>query len=106
MVRRSDCGTGWVFNRDMRHRINTLYGLYPENLELMASSLRCNHLLIKASRSRHYESDEEVQKTLEIYKKNPKFVYRVLEGDHHLHISNADAVSPVINHFIKSKSSL
>ena len=30
----------------------------------------------KASRSRHYESDEEVQKTLEIYKKNPKFVYR------------------------------
>ena len=27
----------------------TLYGLYPENLELMASSLRCNHLLIKVN---------------------------------------------------------
>ena len=46
---RSECGTGWVFSRDLRHRVGSLYGLYNHNLEQVATNIHCKHLLIKVT---------------------------------------------------------
>ena len=40
-------GAGFVFTRDLRHRIPSLYGLLEEYLEEFAKNISCPHLLIK-----------------------------------------------------------
>ena len=43
----SSCGSGFVFTRDLRHRVPSLYGLPGEFLEQFARNIKCPHLLIK-----------------------------------------------------------
>ncbi|XP_023345374.1 uncharacterized protein LOC111714484 isoform X2 [Eurytemora carolleeae] len=73
-IQKSECGTGWVFSRDLRHRVGSLYGLYNHNLEQVATNIHCKHLLIKASLSPNYEEDESISRTIACYSKNPLFV--------------------------------
>ena len=43
----SSCGSGFVFTRDLRHRVPSLYGLPGEFLQEFARNIKCPHLLIK-----------------------------------------------------------
>ena len=38
---------GFVFTRDLRHKIPSLYGFLDEYLEEFAKNIKCPHLLIK-----------------------------------------------------------
>lgn len=106
-VKKLEDGSGFVFTRDLRHRVGSLYGLHPEYMEKVAAGIKCRHLLIKATRSPNYESDEEIDKTLQIYRQNPLFQYRILEGNHHLHLNTPEAILPAITTFVdQTKSSL
>ena len=40
-------GDGFVFTRDLRHRVPSLYGFVDEYLEEFAKNISCPHLLIK-----------------------------------------------------------
>ena len=40
-------GAGFVFTRDLRHKIPSLYGFLDEYLEEFAKNISCPHLLIK-----------------------------------------------------------
>ena len=43
-------GDGFVFTRDLRHKVPSLYGFTEEYLEEFAKNLSCPHLLIKVVR--------------------------------------------------------
>ena len=43
-------GDGFVFTRDLRHKVPSLYGFTDEYLEEFAKNLSCPHLLIKVVR--------------------------------------------------------
>ena len=44
-------GQGWVFTRDLRHRVPSLYGLPDSFIEEFAKNVKCPHLLVKVSHS-------------------------------------------------------
>eukprot|EP00092_Neocalanus_flemingeri_P017820 GFUD01019284.1.p1 GENE.GFUD01019284.1~~GFUD01019284.1.p1 ORF type:complete len:332 (-),score=109.14 GFUD01019284.1:206-1201(-) len=96
----SCCGSGFVYTRDLRHRIPSLYGLPPEFLEQFAKNIKCPHLLIKATGSQDYDSEELIQKILEIYSDNPNYQFATVEGSHHVHLNSPHLVAPEIGSFI------
>ena len=72
-----------------------------EVAEEYASKIKCPHLLIKATDSTKYMTDENYDRLLKVYRNhNPNFVYRELEGGHHIHLNTPDKVSPLINKFL------
>lgn len=91
----------WVFSRDMRHRVTSLYGIHPQYFAQIAANISVHHLLIKATESPNYEPDDVIEEVMNIYKKNEKFVYREVEGNHHLHLNTPERVLPVILQFIQ-----
>ena len=111
-------GEGFVFTRDLRHRVPSLYGFFDEYLEEFAKNISCPHLLIKvggsggtkrnlmlyfhqqASGSPHYESEEIIQRFLEIYRLNNQFEMVTVEGSHHVHLNNPERVVPSIVSFL------
>jgi len=97
----SDCGTGYVFTRDLRHRIPSMYGMPGQFLEEFARNIKCPHLLIRASNSPDYDSPELVQKILEIYSENPDFQTATVEGSHHVHLNSPELVAPHITNFVE-----
>ena len=46
-LKTSECGTGFVFTRDLRHRVPSMYGLPGEFLEQFARNIKSPHLLIR-----------------------------------------------------------
>lgn len=100
-IRRSDCGKGWVFSRDLRQRVGSLYGLHHDFLDQFARNIKCPHLLIKAKGSPHYEGREKAQEVLRVYAENPLHEFRELEGNHHLHLNTPGVILPVIKDFIQ-----
>ena len=49
-------------------------------------------------------SDEVYSRIQGVFRKyNPNFVYRELEGGHHLHLNTPETVAPVINRFLDKK---
>lgn len=54
---------------------------------------------VKASDSPNYESEELVNKALDIYRSNPKFEMVTVDGSHHVHLNNPERVAPRISQF-------
>ena len=46
-LKASSCGAGYVFTRDLRHRVPSMYGLPGEFLQEFARNIKCPHLLVK-----------------------------------------------------------
>lgn len=93
-------GDGFVFTRDLRHKVPSLYGFTEEYLEEFAKNLSCPHLLIKASGSPHYEKEEIIERFLEIYRQNEQFEMVTVDGSHHVHLNNPERVVPHIVSFL------
>jgi len=102
----SSCGSGFVFTRDLRHRVPSLYGLPGEFLEQFARNIKCPHLLIKATDSPDYDSPELIKKILEIYSDNPNFQVATVKGSHHVHLNSPQLVAPEIDSFIRKHCKL
>lgn len=94
------CEGGFTFTRDLRHKSRSLYGLSDEVCEVFAKSIKCPHLLIKASDSPHYEDDIIMKRTLETYSQNPGFDMVTIEGSHHVHLNNPERLMPHLEKFI------
>merc|ERR1711872_164146 len=101
---RSECGTGWIFTRDIRQNILSPFGAHKEQINEMATRINCRHLLIKAEDFGHFEDGDDLEETLNIFRRNPLFQYRLLPGGHHLHMNNHEQVTPVILDFVRAIS--
>merc|ERR1719244_874523 len=96
----SSCGEGFVFTRDLRHRIPSMYGLPGEFLEEFARNIKCPHLLVKATGSQDYDRTELIEKILSIYSENPNFQIASIEGSHHVHLNSPELLAPEIESFV------
>ena len=72
-----------------------------EIAEEYASKITCPHLLVKATGSTKYMTDEAFDRLLKVYRNNnPNFVYREVEGGHHVHMNSPEIVAPIISRFL------
>ena len=90
---------GFIFTRDLRHRSLGLYGLSDTVLQEFARNIQCPHLVIKASDSPSYDSQESVDAILPIYEKNPMFEIINVQGSHHVHLNSPEKIVPHIETF-------
>jgi len=94
-------GSGYTWSADLRLRVPTAFNMDHDMTEEFASKVSCPHLVIKGTGSPKYMSDEDYDKMLKIFRKNnPNFVYRELEGGHHLHLNTPEPVAQIINKFL------
>ena len=114
-------GSGYTWSADLRLRVPTAFNMDHDMTEEFASKVSCPHLVIKARDSPKYMSDEDYDKLLKVCKyyeminivdndiynysqifrkNNPNFVYRELEGGHHLHLNTPQPVAQIINKFL------
>jgi len=89
------------WSADLRLRIPTTFNMVQEVAEEYASNISAPHLIIKAKDSNRYMSDECYDRLLKVYRlHNPNFLYREVEGGHHLHLNTPELVAPLINSFL------
>jgi len=93
---------GYTWSHDLRLRIPTAFNLVQEVAEEYGSRISCPHLFIKATNSTKYMTDENFNRMLKVYRNNnPNFIYREVEGGHHLHLNTPEKVSVLINSFLE-----
>lgn len=64
----------------------------------------CPHLLVKATDSPLYMSEDVAERILRAYvSNNPDFEYRTVVGGHHAHMNHPEEVAPIINKFLGKK---
>eukprot|EP00095_Tigriopus_kingsejongensis_P008474 maker-scaffold18_size714446-snap-gene-4.12 protein:Tk08474 transcript:maker-scaffold18_size714446-snap-gene-4.12-mRNA-1 annotation:"probable serine hydrolase" len=81
----------YSWTSDLRLRIGSPVSLVVEQVEQMASDIDCPHLLIKASDSPLYMSEEIAERIIKIYtNNNPDFEYRSVQGGHHVHMNEPE----------------
>jgi len=97
---------GYCFARDIRllalSKDSQIYGMPRNFLQDLAKSIQIPHLIVKGSEGPIYDSQQNVDDILGIYKQNPTFEFHTVEGGHHVHLTHPERVLPVLNDFIKS----
>ena len=79
-----------------------MFNMVLEVAEEYASKISSPHLLIKATDSNKYTTDENYDRLLKVLRNNnPKFIYREVEGGHHVHLNHPEVVAPIINRFLE-----
>ena len=70
----------------------------------MFPQVQCPHLVIKATQGPRYMSEEVYSRIHGVFRRyNPNFVYREVEGGHHLHLNTPHTLAPIINTFLDKK---
>jgi len=94
----------YTWSADLRLRIPTAFNMTEDMTEEFNSKVQCPHLLIKSDKGPKYMSDEVYDRLLKVFRKNnPNFVYREVEGGHHLHLNTPEIVAPLVNEFLDKK---
>ena len=79
-----------------------MFNMVLEVAEEYASKISSPHLLIKATDSNKYMPDESFDRLLKVMRNNnPRFIYREVEGGHHVHLNKPEVVAPIINRFLE-----
>ena len=61
-------GSGYTWSADLRLRVPTAFNMDHDMTEEFASKVSCPHLVIKATGSPKYMSDEDYDKMLKVWK--------------------------------------
>merc|ERR1712071_140626 len=97
---------GWVYTRDRRLQVPSLYGLPGDFLLEFAAKIQCPHLLIKANSGPEYDCSDLNRAVLETYSRNPEYQYQAVQGMHHVHLSDPQVVAPHITTFLQRTAGL
>jgi len=101
LVKHPDKDDLYTWSADLRLRIPTTFNMVQEVAEEYASKISSPHLLLKAKDSSKYMSDENFDRLLKVYRHhNPNFIYREVEGGHHLHLNTPELLAPMISDFL------
>ena len=92
----------FTWTTDFRLRVPSPFHVVQEQVEHYAEQIQCPLLVIKASDSPWYMSEEHAEKILKVYiNNNPNFVFKKVEGGHHVHLNEPEKVAPLIISFLK-----
>ena len=122
-LRPSKCGKGYVFTRDLKHMVRSLYAYPMDVWKEFAKAIVCPHLIVTAISKPPYfdEGNQELliliaggdmnvfcfvdvsKEVMGFYEtNNPKFYHRPTEGNHFLHLNNPDRVVPHVEELLKN----
>ena len=94
----------FTWTTDLRLRIPSPFNVVLEQVEHYAVGIQCPLLIIKASDSPWYMSEEHAEKLLKLYENNnPNFMFKKIEGGHHVHLNSPEKVAPIITKFLNKK---
>ena len=93
--------TKYVYTRDLRHRVTSLYGYSDDVLAGLIARITCPVLVVKGDHGRYYEPKEIPARMLEVYRRNPEFNLAEVEGAHHVHLNEPEKVAPHIEKFVR-----
>ena len=92
----------FTWTNDLRLRIPSPFNVLLEQAEHYAERVQCPLLIIKASDSPWYMSEEHAERILKVYSNNnANFVFKHVEGGHHVHLNEPEKVAPLIVKFLK-----
>ena len=93
---------GFVFTRDIRHRIRSLHAMETHLVMEFVKRVRCPHLSIKADKRQNYERPELWDQAVKLCQEsNPQgFTQEIVDGFHHVHLTHPQRVWPHIEHFL------
>lgn len=94
---------GFTFTRDPRLKVVTMGCISLDQAMVMASRITCEVLNIKVTETIKLDEPESYEIVLEeIGKQAKKLERHLVEGTHHVHLNDADAVAPLIYYFLSS----
>jgi len=91
----------YTWTADFRLRIPSPFKVGLDQVEHFTEQIKCPLLVVKATDSPWYMSEEEANRILHVYKThNPNFTYVKVEGGHHVHLNEPNKVGPVLKKFL------
>ena len=94
----------YSFNYDPVVKLNNIFSMSFEQQKAFASQIKCEMLIIKASLGPLYENKTFYKEILKIYDaSSSKFLYKIVEGNHHVHLNDPTECSSLINDFLEGK---
>jgi pimeloyl-ACP methyl ester carboxylesterase len=94
-------GDEYTWTADLRLRIPSAFHVLIEQVEHYAAAIKCPMMLIKASNSPYYMSDEMAKRILKVYMNhNPNFEFHKVQGGHSVHLNTPNVVGDLIRPFL------
>ncbi|XP_024945207.1 probable serine hydrolase isoform X2 [Cephus cinctus] len=91
------------FSRDPRLKVSMLGMLSMDLVMAFAARIKCNYLNIRAVPGYPLEQPENYDKVMNQIKLGAKkFVYKHVEGSHHVHLNNPERIAPIIQEFLST----
>merc|ERR1719220_1936775 len=90
---------GWQFTRDPRLQIPSMNLLSLTDQLDAAEQISCPHLLVEAEDGAKFDP-EIFQQIVQVYKGNPRFDHRLVQGQHHVHIDRPQLVADLLKNFL------
>ena len=91
----------YTWTADLRLRIPSAFNVLEEQVEHYASNIKCPMMLLKATGSHYYMKKELAKRIINVYRNhNPNFEIHKIDGGHHVHMTNPERVSGLINEFL------
>lgn len=92
----------YSFNYDPKLKTANILGMTFDQQKEFANRLKCELMIIKASNGSLYEKKEDYDEIISIYKKKAhNFVFKMVEGTHHVHLNNPEVIAPLIEQFMQ-----
>lgn len=93
---------GYVWSHDRKARPTFLVFISGKKWIETISAIKCPVLLIQATRGTNMFQIESLNKIYEIYRRNAQwFNVEVVEGCHHVHLTEPNHVAPSVTHFLE-----
>ena len=101
-IRPDPASGGFVFTRDIRHRIRSMHAMETHLVMEFVKRVRCPHLCVKAEKRVNYERPELWDQAAELCKANNPdgFTQQTVDGFHHVHLTHPERVWPLIDQFL------
>ncbi|KAL7643380.1 UNVERIFIED_CONTAM: hypothetical protein RMT77_006672 [Armadillidium vulgare] len=94
----------YSFTYSPQLRVKSTMSFTPEIVKSYISRVSCDFLLIKSPSSPLFMENDQAKEYLTYYQKYSKnFVLEIIEGTHHLHMTNPNPVAETINNFLHNK---
>jgi len=95
-------GGGFVFRRDIRFLVKSLYMLETAVIKEYAQNVKCPHLAVMAKGRKNFEDPAIGKEVVQLYRESNPDGFRLerVPGHHQVHLTNPERVWPVIQNFL------
>jgi pimeloyl-ACP methyl ester carboxylesterase len=94
---------GYVYRRDPRLKVSSLVNLTSDQVLTFLKNITCPMMIIKGTQGPKYEGEKVHEEMKKWFAETLKdFQYVEVEGNHHIHLNNPEAVASHLNKFYEN----